>query len=511
MARSPVWHQLPASASHDVPDLLVSTEFTADSYIVRISDMANMWVEEMDRRAIYKRSLAEDTSIDPTDSPQNMQAFLSRIHSAFDASHEDHEDSRLGLSVADGNVLTLKITCEVPELQPLVWPMSFNKCTPSQVGTKLVLPLLQTNLARIRQVNTLLEIIQQKDAVMTKLLDKLESTGTRLENIFTTLSAKQKVSRQTAETKVKGLAPFKPYEWRDQLATDDETPRNVTTLLKAVFEAHTPQTASELNSCDSPALDDWWTKLSAGHVIPMVGPEKTPSCKEQTPPSKPTEPDDGDDFQVQSTPPHLSSARKRAAGKEPQPPAADDESTEDEDEHKSPKLTHHSQAPRKKIESVRLGAIGSKKRTTTPPPPPSPGSETESDNAEDNHIASLPPSSPPHVPSSQLPSVTVKKKGLGHIGKSKLPESDAPQSSEIETNSTEKKPIARKLGQIGRKAAVSGSTNATAGSRGRTAERTEEVEPRETSEDRANKKREELQKELQRKATAGPARKKRKF
>ncbi|KAM0329531.1 hypothetical protein ACHAQA_004840 [Verticillium albo-atrum] len=393
--------------------------------------MANMWIEEMDRRAIYKRSLAEDTSIDPTDSPQNMQAFLSRIHSAFDASHTDHEDSRLGLSVVDGDVLALKITCDITGLQPLVWPMSFKKGPPSQVGTKLVLPLLQADHVRIKQVNALLDVIQQKDAVMTKLLDKLESSGTRLENIFTVLSAKQRVSRQIAEDKVKGLAPFKRNDWEIQLSADNESPQSISDLFKAVLEAPLAPLAPELIHSESPALDDWWTKLSAGHVIPIIGPKKpAPRVREETPPPKSLELDDGDDFQVQSTPPHLSSARKRAAGKQAQP-HADDESTEDEDdEQKLPQPSHHPKQPEKITEPARL----------------------------------------------------------------------------------EKKSVVRKLGQIGKKAAANDSSHMTSESRGRTAERTEEeAKPRETSQDRANRKRDELQKELQKKATAGPARKKRKF
>ncbi|EEY23866.1 conserved hypothetical protein [Verticillium alfalfae VaMs.102] len=513
MAHSAAWHQLPSSYPSDVPDLLVATEFTADSYVVRISDMAHVWVEEMDRRAIYKRSLAKDTSIDPTDSPQNMQAFLSRILSAFDASHAHHEGSRMSLSVTDNDSLALVITCEVPGLQPLVWPMYFKRCAPSHVGTKLVLPLLQAEHARIRQVNSLLEIVQQKDVVMTKLLDKLEATGTRLENIFTALSAKQKVSRQTAEAKVRGLAPFRRAEWLAQLAADHEAPCDVNSLLGVVFEAEATLTVPEMNYGDSPALDDWWTKVAAGQAIPIVGPKKAASHKEQTSPLESVEPEDEDDFQVQSTPPHLSSAKTRASEKQPAHPRADDDSTEDEEEHGVLQPSRSSRMPENKNESIHLGVLESKRQTIQPPPLP-PGSETESDNSDDNNAAPLHLSLPPQAPSSPVAPTLSKKQGFGHIGKSKppkAPKAPASQSTDAIAVPSDSKPVTRKLGQIGKKITNDASPNALTGSRGRPAERTEHIEPRETSEDRANKKRDELQRELQRKANAGPARKKRKF
>ncbi|ROT39477.1 XLF-domain-containing protein [Sodiomyces alkalinus F11] len=538
MDTPPSWRPLAVPAPHGVPALLVSTAFATDSYTIRVTDMANLWAEVMDRRAIYRRSLDEDTTIDPTDSPQNMQAFLSRIRSAFDPSHEDHADSRLTLSVdppsgrGGDHVLVLNMTCELPGLDPLRWPMVLHRCPPSQLATELVLPLIQANLTRTQQVNSLLDIIHQKDAVLARLLDKLEATGTRLEHIFPALSAKQRVSRSTAEQKVRGLAPFKREVWDDQQAARDELPKDVPSLTEAVFGETGLAYHSGMDVCDSPALDNWWTKLGSASSIPIIGPRRGNSqTQNKTLPLQSRTADDADEdddvFETQATPPPRPSARQHA--EDQRKANGDDESTLDEDGSPSPPPAEPSDAGKGKHRPPsRLGAIGKKKRPSpTPPRPPRPstpggdGSETESQTESDldeEPRGSGSTRDRPAPPSSLAGTTPKKRGGLGRIGGTKR-EEPAPSSRTEDTPAATapEKRTPRKLGKIGHKSVAThppdgdGDGDGEGHTRGRTTERDPEPEARETSEERANRKREELKKELERKAAAGPARKKRKF
>jgi hypothetical protein len=126
-----------------------------------------------------------------------------------------------------------------------------------------------------------------------------------------------------------------------------------------------------------------------------------------------------------------------------------------------------------------------------------------------------PPPSPPK-PSSQQPR---RIGGLGRIGgrraapaKAATPEPAAPGPASQHTTPK------RRLGVIGKK------KDPDSGHRGRGRERTtpindgeateenvEEEKPRETSQDRADRLRAELKREMERKANAAPAKKKRKF
>ncbi|KAJ0343468.1 hypothetical protein COL26b_011536 [Colletotrichum chrysophilum] len=537
MATPPVWRPLPPAAG--LPNLLVSTAFSTAEYTVHVTDLANIWVESLDRRGILMRSLANSTTIDPTESTRNMRAFLSKIRSVFDPTHPDHDKATLNLSTApqkdagEGG-LTMHISCELDNMKPLVWPMYLQKCPQSTLATELTIPLTQANSAKTRQIDSLLTIMKQKDTVIMKLLDKLEATGTRLENVFTVLSAKQKPTRKMAEEKVKGLAPFSHDDWKAQLGGDDA---DIANLIRHVFGSNGLEYQHQDASLDL-SLDDWWT-TNESSTFPIVGPNSSqrqqrnsPEPDESRRDDKETgrDPVDDDDFQVQSTPPHLMSNRNRSV--RATNVANDDDSTEDGDTSQIPdSVPVPPQEPKR--HPVHLGTIG-RKQQPTPSPPPAPeepkpdGSETETESDDDATASVAEPSSPPRQPEPEDTKPT--KVGLGRIGgvkrRSNTPEpskdTDSPKKGVLgriggsANRSKSPEPLKKPgLGRIGGRAPASKDpeTSATeAEDRGR--DRTEckpQARTRETSQERANRKRDELQQELQRKAAAGPARKKRKF
>ncbi|WYZ44579.1 hypothetical protein EsH8_VII_001015 [Colletotrichum jinshuiense] len=516
MATPPVWRQLPASSSNSLPNLLVSTTFSKTAYTIHVTDLANIWVESMDRKAIWKRSLNESTSIDPTDSDNNMRAFLSKIQSVFDSSHEDHSKATMTLSTnhnreAGEGGLTLSLTCELDNMNPLEWPVYLQKCPQSKLTTELIVPLAQASSVGRRQVDSLAEIIKQKDTVIMKLLDKLEATGTRLENVFTVLSAKQKPTRKMAEEKVKGLGPFRLDEWKSQLAGDRE---DISTLVQDVFGAAGLEYDHKVDMNDTASLDNWWAIPESFSILAQeAGGSEADNGKALAD-------DDDDDFQIQSTPPHLMSTRNRS---EKPPSIGHDDSTEDEDISQIPDSVPVPPQEHKS-RSARLGTIGQRRQpspTRTSPPPKATeleGSATETESDEDA-------GAPSPAQTTEPQAITRSQKGgLGRIGggdnRHKGPESLSKgglgRIGGTANQSKSPEPLRRGgLGRIGagtRPSKTPEPTVAETGERGRS--RTEilpQEKPRETSQERADRKRDELQKELQRKAASGPARKKRKF
>ncbi|GJC90015.1 hypothetical protein ColLi_12853 [Colletotrichum liriopes] len=506
-----------------------------------MTDLANIWVESLDRKAIYKRSLNESTSIDPTDSDSNMRAFLSKIRSVFDPSHRDHDKASMTLSTnpskeAGEEGLTLSITCELENMKPLEWPVYLQKRSQSELTAELIVPLAQAHSTGRRQVDSLKEIIKQKDAIITKLLDKLEATGTRLENVFTVLSAKQKPTRKMAEDKVKGLAPFRSENWKSQLDADQE---DMSSLVQDLFGVDGLEYRRKVDVHDTASLDNWWTKLQTS-CIPIVEP-KSSSRQSQSGASlsglgqlenkgseakdgKDVADDDDDDFQVQSTPPHLMSTRKRSAKPSP---GDDDDTTEDETTSPIPDSVPVP-PPEHKAQPSRLGTIGKRHqpmpaRTSSPPKAPGPGgSETETESDEDVTASLAEASSPPQHAETQ-PGTKNFQGGFGLTGGeagSKTP--DSPRKGALGRSGGQsgrsKSPEPPKrigLGRIGggaRPFKTPEPTGTETEERGRLRVDTKLPEkPRETSQERADRKRNELQKELQKKAASGPARKKRKF
>ena len=550
MAFQPPWRLLPLPESSSLPVLLASIEIATAAYTVRVTDMANMWVESLDRKAICMRGWGENTSIDPSDTPENMAQFLESIRSALDPSHSLHGQTSMSLTPAsptdagEGG-LTLKVTCDLPGLQPLKWPIHLRKAAPSAIATTLVLPLIQAHYSRAREIDSLTFMLSQKDGVVTKLLDKLEATGTGLEHVFNALSGKKKVSRSVAESRVKGLAPFNRSQWQGEMDRE-EGPDTASSLVHEVFGAGGVRHHGSLEIEDSPKLDRWWLDLKGTVQLPQRdhNTEIQPDQKHQSPPVNTTVEDDDDDFQVQATPPHLVST----TGHKPfgRAPPTDDASTDsgDDDDPTSPILAKEKPAstktslekPKPSTAAPRLGVIGGKKKSI-PSRSASPqqlddkiegggnrtaGSDTASDIADnDSETAStVDPSPPPSPPKRPLP----QKGRLGRIGGRSRGIQDGqadnePATGDKSADTKSQAPVSRppKLGMIGKAKQDTSSTLPATNDetkRGRAPSREDtniRNEPRETSTERADRRREELKKELEKKAAAGPAKKKRKF
>ncbi|KAK0732445.1 XRCC4-like factor-domain-containing protein [Apiosordaria backusii] len=535
MSNHPSWRLLPVAAP-DIPNLLVSPAFTKDSYQFRLTDLANVWVENMERKPIIKRGLMEDTSIDPSDGPDQIRRMLELLRAAFD--HNDPEHAKTSLTLArddDHDSLVLHVTCVLPQpLKPFKWPMQLKKCPQSNLATELVLPMVQAHEARLREIDQLMSALREKDSIITRLVDKLEATGTGLEHVFNSLSGKRRVTRTAAEAKVKGLAPFSASEFRNSTSElrSVAQPSDVSTLLEDVFGATGLTYKSDLDLEASTTLNDWWTKIGKGKHVALIG---KPSSKKARTPSPPpaAEPkvknEDDDDFQVQVTP---SGARKRDTRARAQPETANDDETSSGEDQDQPAVSsarkQQTPSPSKPAGS-RIGALGRHKaQSTSPAPRQTPprkaaakvaagsyndGSETASDDDRENDQ-----SPPPPPPPKQLPN----RGGLGRIGGKAKPDPPSPEPKRSTSpadvgNEPSPVPKRHKLGIIGKHSstpdaeASAPSEDGRGRSKSKTPASAHKEQHRETSQERADRKRAELQRDLEKRAAAGPAKKKRKF
>ncbi|KAK0732000.1 XRCC4-like factor-domain-containing protein [Lasiosphaeris hirsuta] len=529
MSDHPSWRLLPVAVP-GIPNLLVSTVFTPESYNLHLTDLANVWTETMERKPIIKRGLVEDTSIDPSDGPDQLRKMLEILRAAFDVSDAEHANTSLSISTGKDGSLLLQVTCTLLKpLKPFRWPMHLSKRPHSILATELVLPLIQAHDARAREIDTLAAALREKDAIISRLVDKLEATGAGLEHVFNSLSGKRKVTRAAAEGRVKGLAPFSEADFRNKASELQVTtgPVDITSLLDAVFGVTGITYRSDMGPEASPMLNDWWTKLGQGKNILLA--DRSRLRKTSTPLTSQTvgtkTEDDDDDFQVQATPPGLSSARKRGTGTRPAPVDGDETADDEAEIPDSLPLPSSSMA---KSSGARIGALGKHKNPTLPPPPPraatpprkgkqaasDTGSETASDD-EDGTTSPPPPSSPKPPP---------RRGGLGRIGGRPRETTSAAEltrsPSPAVTREPGPPPRRQKLGVIGKGIAKVESVTQAEGpggsddGRGRSNTPTSASKkglPRETSQERADRKRAELQRDLERKAAAGPTKKKRKF
>lgn len=542
MIQTSSWRTLPLGPSPDLPVILVSFHTDTSAYAIHVTDMANMWSESLDRKAIFMRGWNENTSIDPSDTPDNMAKLLVCLNTALDASQPGHNEASIRLdrdsrSDAGDDGLVLNITYEIPGLQPLKWPMFLKKLPPSSIATQLVLPLVQAHHAKDVEIDFLTRSLGNKDAVLNKLLDKLEAVGTGMEHVFNALSGKKKISRAAAAEKVPGLAPFDHRRWKTGLAYEEDCPNDAESLVQRVFEKGGLQFQPIINSVESPRLDQWWQDFKGASSVAhppqykaAVGKDKSPTPQDS---EKAQIEQDDDDFQVQSTPPHLLPQGKSTHATKT--PFADDASTEGESIASAGSVSPDP-STRKSNKPVRkIGALGGKKQST---PPLSPNlvqsqarkksasqqhddSETASESEGDDKPATAEvEKSAPSILSPARPA--ANRSGLGRIGGNKtkrlVEEQSVIHDAEVgEPSTTEvSHRHSKKLGAIGKSKdninEVTKTTNEdNRRSRTTTKEVTAESRSRETSQERADRRREELKKELEKKAAAGPAKKKRRF
>ncbi|KAI0441949.1 XLF-domain-containing protein [Xylaria telfairii] len=543
------WHPLPIFPQ--LPALLASACFGESSYTFYVTDLANIWVEKLDRRGILLRSLQENTTIDLVDAdPEQWAVFLSKLKAAVDPTSSDHY--RASLSIAAGHHskgqdgLTLQLVCELPKpLGALRWPMHLVKCQPASLASELVLPLIQGNYVQRREAEDLMNRLREKDALIKKLLDKLSTLHTPLELIFNSLSAKHPTTRAAAEEKIKGLAPFDQEKWKSQQS--GEVPQDASSLLHSVFGDPGFSCTTGLGVSDT--LNDWWAKL---------GPEFTVSSKPKTSTAhhEPKEQvGNNQDFEVQVTPAHGSSlspaSSKSTGGKvahdasesnEPGishnnlaqsenklhsrigtlgnlkvPPQdystsqssqtlhVDDDDTasesEDEEQPTPPKHTKQSTT------TARLGTIG---RSSQTPQPTKAATEMSAEAGDETASGSDSGSdSPPSPQKSSTKAPTTPRKGaLGRIGGKSRDINTSPPTLKHSTSSTNDEPAPPKRTEV-RKIGAIGSKPPTESKRAHSDAPAELEEP-ETDEQKAERKRSELAKEINQKSTL-PARKKRKF
>ena len=97
---STAWRPLPLPVTDELPPLLVAFETGPSTYSIQVTDLASVWTESLDRRAICVRAWTEETSIDPSDTPQNMTRLLQALRSALDSTAAGHDRTSITLSPA---------------------------------------------------------------------------------------------------------------------------------------------------------------------------------------------------------------------------------------------------------------------------------------------------------------------------------------------------------------------------------------------------------------------------
>ncbi|MCJ1272954.1 hypothetical protein MMC21_000743 [Puttea exsequens] len=165
-------------------------------------------------------------------------------------------------------------------------------------NTVIVPVLHQQSIARIEKVS-LIRQVKARDYVIGKLVERMQTDGLDLSRVFPG-TASSKVGTGTNARKVigksiKGLTDFEQEEWQRTVFQDEKRPNMLMDLLSQLFNDST-EASSNVQAPDALDFGDWWKQLRGEDSQFKLADDST-SIRSEGGGSQ------GDDFQTQPTPP----------------------------------------------------------------------------------------------------------------------------------------------------------------------------------------------------------------
>ncbi|KAJ5997055.1 hypothetical protein N7522_008715 [Penicillium canescens] len=555
------WHRL--HLSHEgLPPLLFQYTWTQQGYEIYITDLTYVWAERLFYEDIAKRAEEEAATIDPGEDPEQLKVLLEKIGEAL---QRGKESTVLSSGTQTGS-LEITTTTKLPApLRPLRWTLKLSKEPLSSATSRLLIPLLKEEADRESRQRSLLNQIKQKDYVLGKLFDKIETLGTELGSVFPSAAglrtSRKGSTRSEAGRFVKGIAPFDEEAWLAEVGSSNSSGFGIN-LFQEISESGNVEDLENINQ-----HGEWWRQLQkrpqnhTREATPLEEEEIAATPKKQNRAVQPqphdeegesTASSDLDEFERQETPPHLKhqhvkesvpSPRPKAKKKSPSPPGpseADEATASDTDPEPAPaprkgrmpispaepesEPAAPASPPPKAREAPKkprggLGVIGGKKKKEKEPAP-SPLKPKEQPNSpkEEGSDDRVRPTSLAPSPAIAKPNRTGKLGMIGGKAKARQTPLDAtpPATSQTVVASPEKTSPAKP------KPAQGDNTTETTARQTMKREESPLRKPvaekgstnpppgPETEDQRASRKREELKRQLETKSKA-PAKKKRRF
>ncbi|KAJ5879095.1 hypothetical protein N7455_002560 [Penicillium solitum] len=406
------WQHLHLS-QQGLPPLLFQYTWTRQGYEIHITDLTYIWSERLPHKAITKRAEEDATTIDPGEDLEQLNVLLEKIGEALQKGNE----SAILSSGTQTDSLEITTTTKLPSpLRPLKWSLRLSKEPLSSLTTNLLIPLLREEAEWESRQHLLLNQIKQKDYVLSKLFDKMETLGVDLGSVFPSAAgsraSRKAITRSEAAKFVKGIAQFEEQTWLAETGVSHGAGL-ATNLLQEISES------GDSHNLDTFTLSqaEWWYQLerrsetSAKESPPIE--EESPKDEDRKEPVETKHIDEGgdstassdvDEFQRQETPPRLKSQHdkgktsppKQKPRKEspvpPVSPSEEDEATaSDSDSEPEPaprqkRIPSVSRSPEPaapqpkareapKVTKSGLGKIGGRNKKETerqPSPSPSP-------------------------------------------------------------------------------------------------------------------------------------------
>jgi hypothetical protein len=258
------WRVLPLPESPDssqIPQFLVKPDFRPERYTVFVTDLGNIWSEELELNDILGRALQQDSPIEVSaQDTSQLSILLDHVKQSLTSKG----DSVCRITKGGEGGIVLQTTTSLPKpLGSLQWSFQLRKRTPATLKNELILPLLVSSHIQHERVNGLLSIIRDKDRSITRFVDQFESSNLDLALAFPSIAGlktgRRQVKREQAARHIPALRPFQEEDWRRETAQLDDGHVSTLGLFQEALSQCNPKVPSEMKSDDVDGA--WWASI----------------------------------------------------------------------------------------------------------------------------------------------------------------------------------------------------------------------------------------------------------
>ncbi|KAJ4299906.1 hypothetical protein N0V90_005153 [Kalmusia sp. IMI 367209] len=268
------------------PQLLIKPQFGSSAYTVFLTDLSNIWSEEVDLFDIVRRASEVESPIEVSEQDTAQLAILfENVQKSLD--HNDDTSCAVTRTESDGIILHTSISLPEP-LDSLTWKFYLRKRTASMLKDELILPLLVSSHIQHERIAGLLSVISDKDRALTRLIDQYESSNLDLAAAFPSIgnvkSGRRIIKREQAARHIPGLQNFDRGVWRKETAELVNTNVSTLGLFQEALSECTPKIPQKLKSGDE--VTPWWKSLDTStsiHKRALTAKAKAQSKKAVTP------------------------------------------------------------------------------------------------------------------------------------------------------------------------------------------------------------------------------------
>ncbi|GAB7350814.1 hypothetical protein MBLNU459_g1350t1 [Dothideomycetes sp. NU459] len=248
------WTRL-AVQQPEIPVLLFKFVVSQLGYRITLTDLTNVWQESLSAADISKRAEQSGCSIRPGNDHHQLQILIGKIEEGL--CYERGGVVNLISEPVLDNIVLMASALLPPPLPIFKWRMCLAKERQALVTTEILTPLLSFAHRQRQQITFLVAQLKEKDHVIDRLIQKMESSNTDLGAVFPGMSGirrSQRISqREQFARHVKGLARFESGSEKHQ---SDDVSSNED--LYSVFRDLPVQDTSQ-----ALIVGDWWHALTS--------------------------------------------------------------------------------------------------------------------------------------------------------------------------------------------------------------------------------------------------------